>query len=201
MRVYKVFGTGDSARNTLHVNFTSSSSSQFTITGSDGTSVTFNSATNKTIEFDYDNATSYAVDINSAVSGTEYYIEDLGNTSQADWNTLAGTSGVTYVVGDFISAAVAGSTLSDTTGTVSIYDFRHIVVTATGTNWTLAQRSAQTITRNAAYEEIYVSLPNYSATDLTGLHFVRPVYVQKYKVHQVFDKFIFGHFWRWQLQL
>ena len=179
MRVYKVFGTGNSARVTLHPNFTSSSSSQFTITGSDGTSKTINSGVNSTVEFNYDNATSYAVDINSAVSGTEYYIEDLGNTSQADWNTLAGTSGVTYVVGDFISAAVAGSTLSDTTGTVSIYNFRHIVVTATGTDWTLAKRSAQTIARNAAYEEIYVSLPNYSATDLTGLHFVRPAYVQK----------------------
>ena len=77
----------------------SSSSAQFTITGSDGTSQTFNSGAATTVVFDYDNATSYAVDVNSATTATDYYIEDLGNTSQADWNTLAGTSGVTYEVG------------------------------------------------------------------------------------------------------
>lgn len=179
MRVYKPFGTGDSARVTLHPNFTSSSGSQFTITGSDGTSRTFTSGNSVAVEFSYDNATSYAIDVNSAVSGTKYYIEDLGNTSQADWNTLAGTSGVTYVVGDFISAAVAGSTLSDTTGTISIYNFRHIVVTATGTNWLAAGRSSRTISRNAAYEEVYVSLPNYNGTGLNNLNFVRPLDVQK----------------------
>jgi hypothetical protein len=179
MRVYKPFGTGNSARNTLHPNFTSSSSAQFTITGSDGTSQTLNSGSGYTVAFSYDNATSYAIDINSAVSGTGYYIEDLGNTSQTDWNTLAGTSGVTYVVGDYIIADVAGSTLSNTTGTVSIYNFRHIVVTATGTNWTSAARSGLPVARNAAFEEIYVSLPNYNSTDLSGLHFVRHAYVQK----------------------
>jgi hypothetical protein len=179
MRVYKPFGTGNSARNTLHPNFTSSSGAQFTISGSDGTSQTLNSGTSYTVAFSYDNATSYAIDVNSAVSGTGYYIEDLGNTSQTDWNTLAGTSGVTYVVGDYITADVAGSTLSNTTGTVSIYNFRHIVVTATGTNWTLASRSAQTVARNVAFEEIYVSLPNYNHAGLNGLQFVRHSFVQK----------------------
>ena len=179
MRVYKPFGTGDSARNTLHPSFTSSSSAQFTITGSDGTSQTLNSGAGYTVAFSYDNATSYAIDINSAASGTGYYIEDLGNTSQTDWNTLAGTSGVTYVVGDYIISDVAGSTLSNTTGTVSIYNFRHIVVTATGTNWTSANRSGLTVARNAAFEEIYVSLPNYNHTGLNNLNFVRHTYVQK----------------------
>nr|BAR23091.1 bacterial surface protein [uncultured Mediterranean phage uvMED] len=179
MRVYKPFGTGNSARNTLHLNFTSSSGATFTITGSDGTSQTLNSGTNYTVAFSYDNATSYAIDINSAVSGTGYYIEDLGDTSQTDWNTLAGTSGVTYVVGDYITADVAGSTLSNTTGTVSIYNFRHIVVTATGTNWTSANRSALPVARNVAFEEIYVSLPNYNNAGLNGLNFIRHLYVQK----------------------
>lgn len=179
MRVYKPFGTGNSARNTLLPNFTSSSGATFTITGSDGTSQTLNSGTNYTVAFSYDNATSYAIDINSAVSGTGYYIEDLGDTSQTDWNTLAGTSGVTYVVGDYITADVAGSTLSNTTGTVSIYNFRHIVVTATGTNWTSANRSGLTVARNAAFEEIYVSLPNYNNAGINGLNFVRQSYAQK----------------------
>lgn len=173
-RIFKPFGTGNSARNELNVNLTSSSSAQFTITGSDGTSETFNSATNKTVVFDYDNATSYAVDVNSATTATDYYIEDLGNTSQADWNTLAGTSGVTYEVGSYITTAVAGSTLSDSTGTVSIYNFRHVVITATGTNWTLARRSSRPVTENISYEEIYVSLPNCTETSSGNLTFIRP---------------------------
>lgn len=178
MRVYKPFGTGDSARNTLHPFFTSSTGATFTITGSDGTSQTLNSSTVSTVAFSYDNATSYAIDINSAVSGTGYYIEDLGDTSQTDWNTLAGTSGVTYVVGDYITADVAGSTLSNTTGTVSIYNFRHIVVTATGTNWITANSAEQPVAKNAAFEEIYVSLPNYASSGLS-LNFIRDGYVQK----------------------
>ena len=172
--IFKPFGTGNSARNELNINFASSSSAQFTITGSDGTSETFNSATNKTVVFDYDNATSYAVDVNSATTATDYYIEDLGNTSQADWNTLAGTSGVTYEVGSYITTAVAGSTLSDSTGTVSIYNFRHVVITATGTNWTLARRSSRPVTENISYEEIYVSLPNCTETSSGNLTFIRP---------------------------
>lgn len=173
-RIFKPFGTGDSARNEIKVLFLSSSSAQFTVTGSDGTSETFNSNSNKTVVFDYDNATSYAVDVNSATTATDYYIEDLGNTSQADWNTLAGTSGVTYEVGSRITTAVAGSTLSDSTGTVSIYNFRHVVITATGTNWTQARRFARPVVRNISYEEIYVSLPNYANTGIDNLSFIRP---------------------------
>jgi len=173
-RIFKPYGTGNSARNELNVYFASSSSSQFTVTGSDGTSETFNNNTNKTVVFDYDNATSYAVDVNSATTATDYYIEDLGNTSQADWNTLAGTSGVTYEVGSYITTAVAGSTLSDSTGTVSIYNFRHVVITATGTNWTQAKRSSRPVTENISYEEIYVSLPNLAATNVSELTFIRP---------------------------
>tara|TARA_A100001201_G_scaffold2423_2_gene6083 strand:- start:249 stop:2054 length:1806 start_codon:yes stop_codon:yes gene_type:complete len=176
-RIFKPFGTGNSARNELNVYFVSSSSAQFTVTGSDGTSETFNSGVYKTVVFDYDNATSYAVDVNSATTATDYYIEDLGNTSQADWNTLAGTSGVTYEVGSYITTAVAGSTLSDSTGTVSIYNFRHVVITATGTNWTQARRAARPVTENMSYEEIYVSLPNNTETLTSNLTFIRPLRV------------------------
>ena len=173
-RIFKPFGTGNSARNEIKVLFLSSSSAQFTVTGSDGTSETFNSNSNKTVVFDYDNATSYAVDVNSATTATDYYIEDLGNTSQADWNTLAGTSNVTYEVGSYITTAVAGSTLSDSTGTVSIYNFRHVVITATGTNWTQARRFSRPVTENISYEEIYVSLPNFASTGIDNLSFIRP---------------------------
>ena len=163
VRLFKPFGTGDSARNMWYTRLTSTSADSFSVTGSDGTSQTLTSGVATFVVFDYDNATSYAVDVNSAASGTSYYIEDLGNTSQADWNTLAGTTGVTYAVGDSFETAVAGSTLSDSTGTVSIYNFRHVVVTVTGTNWYRAQ-NVNTIPYNIAIEEVYVSMPNYSET-------------------------------------
>ncbi len=41
--------------------------------------------------------------------GTEYYITDLGNTTQAQWNTTAGTSGATYTIGSIFTAANAGT--------------------------------------------------------------------------------------------
>ena len=40
--------------------------------------------------------------------GRTYTIYDLGTTSQATWNTLAGTTGQTYVIGSSFVAAVAG---------------------------------------------------------------------------------------------
>ena len=60
----------------------------------------------------------YGIDINLAVAGVTYQILALGNTSQANWNTLAGTSGLTYAVGNRITAAVNGSTLANTTGVI-----------------------------------------------------------------------------------
>jgi hypothetical protein len=49
----------------------------------------------------------------SLVVGVEYQIISLGNTN---WNTVAGTSGVTYVAGDVFTAAVVGTG----TGTASL---------------------------------------------------------------------------------
>ena len=46
--------------------------------------------------------------VTSPVS-VHYAIASLGNTSQANWNTVAGTSGVTYVVGDIFIAHNAGT--------------------------------------------------------------------------------------------
>jgi hypothetical protein len=60
----------------------------------------------------------YGIDVNSAAAGVTYQILSLGSTTQANWNTLAGTSGLSYAVGNRITAAVNGSTLADTTGLV-----------------------------------------------------------------------------------
>ena len=43
------------------------------------------------------------------VVGTYYAIASLGNTTQSQWNTAAGTSNVTYVVGDVFKAAAVGA--------------------------------------------------------------------------------------------
>ena len=60
----------------------------------------------------------------SFVVGGVYTITSLGTTSQANWNTAAGTSSLTYVVGDeFIAAAVGTGTGTATywtdTGTIA----------------------------------------------------------------------------------
>jgi hypothetical protein len=60
----------------------------------------------------------YGIDVNSTAAGVTYQILSLGSTTQANWNTLAGTSGLTYAVGSRIAAAVNGTTLADSTGAV-----------------------------------------------------------------------------------
>jgi len=47
----------------------------------------------------------------SFVVGVQYQIISLGSTTQEQWNTAAGTTGVTYVAGDvFTAAAVEAGT-------------------------------------------------------------------------------------------
>jgi surface protein len=97
-------------------------------------------------QFNWANCVSAAVDVNLAQAGTLYYIETLGDTSQGDWNTLAGTVGVTYGVGDSFNAAVAGSTLANSNGTVSMVPYRFAtvsVVPQSGENLTTVNLSQE----------------------------------------------------------
>ena len=57
-----------------------------------------------------------AITAPNIVSGVEYEIVTLGNTTQPNWNTFAGTSGLTYAVGTKFTSAIAGT--GSTTGTV-----------------------------------------------------------------------------------
>jgi hypothetical protein len=52
----------------------------------------------------------------SFVVGVEYQIISLGTTTQLQWNTAAGTTGVTYVAGDVFTAVEVGTG----TGTASL---------------------------------------------------------------------------------
>lgn len=51
--------------------------------------------------------------VGELIIGTEYVIIDLGTTTQTDWNTIAGTSAIVYVVGDVITCADAGVGMGD----------------------------------------------------------------------------------------
>jgi hypothetical protein len=46
--------------------------------------------------------------VGELIVGTDYVITDLGTTTQTDWNIIAGTSAIVYVVGDVITCADAG---------------------------------------------------------------------------------------------
>jgi surface protein len=127
-------------------------------------------------QFVYSGCYSAAVDINSAVAGTTYYIESLGDTTQDDWNTLAGTSGRTWGIGDGFTAAVAGSTLANTTGTISTVPYRVATVTITpqaAQNLTTVNLSQNTNTKTrnpqgAGWLELALSVPNCTSLVLRG---------------------------------
>ena len=52
---------------------------------------------------------STGVSAGSFVVAQQYKITSLGNTTQLQWNTIAGTTGQTYVVGSLFTAATTGS--------------------------------------------------------------------------------------------
>jgi hypothetical protein len=56
------------------------------------------------------------VEVDSLTTGKNYRIYSLGDTTQAQWNALAGTSGITYEVNDLITPVAQGP--SGTTGRV-----------------------------------------------------------------------------------
>ena len=75
--------------------------------------------------------------------GATATILTLGTTSQADWNTLAGTVALTYVVGSTLTAAVAGSGITGTgTVTLNAQGTGKTVLTASGSILTYAGTSA-----------------------------------------------------------
>lgn len=61
------------------------------------------------------------VNNNSFVVGTQYTIATLGTTSNSEWNTIAGTSSVTYAVGDVFTAAVTGAGVGNGTATTNVW--------------------------------------------------------------------------------
>jgi hypothetical protein len=69
-----------------------------------------------------------AITAGSFVPGTSYQIVVLGSTTNTQWNTIAGTSSVTYVVGSIFTAAIAGTGLGNGTARIA----RNISFTPSG---------------------------------------------------------------------
>ena len=59
--------------------------------------------------------TSATASVSSLVIGRIYGIATLGSTTNTQWNTIAGTTGVTYSVGDIFTSAVTSGTGTGTT--------------------------------------------------------------------------------------
>ena len=57
--------------------------------------------------------TNSTVNVGSFTIGKIYTIASLGTTTNTQWNTIAGTSGVTYIVGSVFTAAIAGTGLGN----------------------------------------------------------------------------------------
>ena len=61
---------------------------------------------------------STGISAGSFIVGQQYKITSLGTTTQAQWNTIAGTTGQTYVVGSLFTAATTGA--SSGTGAAAV---------------------------------------------------------------------------------
>ena len=66
-----------------------------------------------------------AISVGSFTTGLTYTIASLGSTSNAQWNTIAGTVGITYIVGSSFLAADAGVGLGDGTA-YCVYGYNYL---------------------------------------------------------------------------
>ena len=68
----------------------------------------------------------------SFATGTEYYITVLGNTTQAQWNSVAGTSGVVYNLGGIFTAANAGTGTGKARNRTTVAKIANTTLTGSG---------------------------------------------------------------------
>ena len=95
--------------------------SPFTVTSSTSNTITITSTTNLTTAFTAGSTITFLITVSagSFVVGTQYTILTLGTTTQAQWNTIAGTSGITYAVGSQFKAATTGASSGNGTASTS----------------------------------------------------------------------------------
>ena len=98
------------------------------VTGSSGPVHRHNTIANGTAALEYigTTATAEAVITNTTVTvgsftiGKIYTIASMGTTTSTQWNTIAGTSGITYTVGSVFTAAIAGTGLGSGNATLKV---------------------------------------------------------------------------------
>lgn len=89
--------------------------------------------------------TNTTITAGSFVVGKKYTLASLGSTTNAQWNTIAGTTGITYSVGSVFTAAHSGSGLGNGTATLkqvtdlTLYGMiRNIQIVGGGSGYTTA---------------------------------------------------------------
>jgi hypothetical protein len=97
-------GTGTARELTTGLNFEIGET--YTITSLGTTDFTLMGAASNTVGLTFIATGSGVVTAGSFVPGLNYVITSLGTT---DWNAVAGTTGLSYIVGDIITAATSGS--------------------------------------------------------------------------------------------
>jgi hypothetical protein len=80
---------------------------------------------------------------NSFIVGAEYTVLTLGTTTNAEWNTIAGTSAVTYAVGTVFTAAVTGTGSGNGNATTNVFSMESINTNFTGSNQSLSASGYQ----------------------------------------------------------
>ena len=100
------------------------------VTGSNGPVHRNNTIANGTAALEYIGTTATAepvitnstVTVGSFTIGKIYTIASMGTTTSTQWNTIAGTSGITYTVGSVFTAAIAGTGLGSGNATLKEVD-------------------------------------------------------------------------------
>ena len=109
-----------------------------------------------------------AISAGSFVPGTSYQIVVLGSTTNTQWNTIAGTSSVTYSVGSIFTAAIAGTGLGNGTARIA----RNISFTTIGTtNLKKSSNFPATLSVASATNPVIIEVWQYS-TDAIYLNYL-----------------------------
>jgi len=108
----------------------------------------------------------------SFVVGKTYKITTLTGTSQVQWNTTAGTSGVTYVVGDIFTAATVGAgtgqaLLTDLGGINTLGEVYFVRSVASGTEFTIKDQYGTLVNLTTASGSLVGFMGGLSAISVT----------------------------------
>lgn len=101
-----------------------------------------------------------SVSNNSFIVGVQYTISSLGTTTNTEWNTIAGTSSVTYAIGDVFTAAVTGSGSGNGTATENVFSMESVPVE-------VVAGSANTVTAGSFVTNVYYTIASVGTTDFT----------------------------------